>query len=60
MKKSTPEQERKDPVCGMAVSPQTAAAQAQYRGKTYYFCAETCREEFEAEPEKYVRWHSPS
>jgi len=28
-----------DPVCGMEVDPEHAAASAVYRGKTYYFCA---------------------
>ncbi|MDI3548277.1 MAG: hypothetical protein PWR10_1929 [Halanaerobiales bacterium] len=30
----------KDPVCGMEVDPDKAAATYDYQGKTYYFCAE--------------------
>lgn len=30
------------------------AAQAVYAGKTYYFCSESCRDEFEKKPELYV------
>jgi len=45
----------KDPVCGMAVNPQRAAASAQYRGQTYYFCSPLCKSMFEREPEKYVK-----
>lgn len=44
-----------DPVCGMAVSLKTAAEAAAYKGKTFYFCADVCRKQFEADPEKYVR-----
>ncbi len=44
----------KDPVCGMEVDPQNAAASEEYRGKTYYFCAKACQEKFKAEPQKYA------
>jgi len=44
----------KDLVCGMEVDPKTAKAKTEYRGKTYYFCALHCKEEFEKEPEKYL------
>ena len=43
-----------DPVCGMKVSHNTAAETAEYRGQTYYFCADVCREAFEADPERYA------
>lgn len=43
-----------DPVCGMSVDPSSAAEQAEYQGKTYYFCAAACKHEFERNPEKYV------
>ena len=46
--------ETKDPVCGMDVDPQRAAAASVYRGRTYYFCSASCREKFEQSPEKYV------
>ncbi|MBI2541011.1 MAG: YHS domain-containing protein, partial [Deltaproteobacteria bacterium] len=29
-----------DPVCNMTVEPENAAASTEYKGKTYYFCAE--------------------
>jgi YHS domain-containing protein len=44
----------KDPVCGMDVDEQAAAATAEYQGTTYYFCAPGCKKAFEKEPEKYV------
>jgi YHS domain-containing protein len=43
-----------DPVCGMEVDEQSAAATYEYRGKTYYFCAPGCRSAFEKDPEKYL------
>jgi P-type Cu+ transporter len=44
----------KDPVCGMMVDPQRAAAKREYGGKTYYFCSARCGERFEKEPEKFL------
>ena len=44
-----------DPVCKMIVEPATAAAQSTYRGQTYYFCAVSCKQAFDKEPEKYSR-----
>ncbi len=47
----------KDPVCKMIVSRLTAATTYDYKGKTYYFCAEICRDKFENNPEKYIgKW----
>jgi YHS domain-containing protein len=48
------EQMVKDPVCGMMVDPQKAAAKSEYKGKTYYFCARGCKVAFDRDPEKYV------
>lgn len=45
----------KDPVCQMDVEPKQAAAQSQYRGQTYYFCAVGCKTRFDADPGKYLR-----
>jgi membrane fusion protein, copper/silver efflux system len=43
----------KDPVCGMDVDSSTAKFKTEYHGKTHYFCSETCRRKFLAEPAKY-------
>ena len=43
-----------DPVCKMMVEPPRAAAQSSYRGQTYYFCAVSCKKEFDKEPEKFL------
>jgi Cu+-exporting ATPase len=46
--------EQKDPVCGMTVRPETAAAQLEYAGKTILFCSTHCAEAFKREPERYL------
>lgn len=43
-----------DPVCGMRVSPRTAAAAFVYHGKQYYFCAMGCKVRFKKTPTYYV------
>ncbi len=45
----------KDPVCQMDVEPKHAAAQSQYQGQTYYFCAVACKTRFDADPGEYLR-----
>ncbi|TDW00914.1 YHS domain-containing protein [Halanaerobium saccharolyticum] len=44
----------KDPVCGMDIEPDQAAASYEYKGKTYYFCAEGCKNKFAEDPEKFL------
>jgi len=44
----------KDPVCGMEVSRSTAPAESKYQGQTFFFCAPSCKDAFEADPEKYL------
>jgi len=50
----------KDPVCGMDVDPTSAAAKSDYQGVTYYFCAVECKQQFDAEPEKYLPGAGPA
>ncbi|HBA40685.1 MAG: YHS domain-containing protein [Deltaproteobacteria bacterium RIFCSPLOWO2_02_56_12] len=45
----------KDPICGMMVDEQKAAATSSYKGQTYYFCAKVCKENFDKDPEKYLQ-----
>jgi len=44
----------KDPVCGMEVDEERAAATLEYKGVTYYFCAKGCKVAFDKDPEKYL------
>ncbi len=45
----------KDPVCGMDVTADNAAGQSEYQGETYYFCCQSCKRDFDADPERYVQ-----
>lgn len=48
----------RDPVCGMDVDPKAAKAAgrtSEHGGTTYYFCADDCKKQFDAEPTKYVK-----
>ncbi len=42
-----------DPVCKMKVDEKTAKLKSEYQGKTYYFCAPSCKATFEKNPAKY-------
>lgn len=42
-----------DPVCGMNIRPGDAAATSEQAGKTIYFCAIGCKQEFDADPAKF-------
>jgi P-type Cu+ transporter len=44
----------KDPVCGMMVAPDKAAAKVERAGQTYYFCSKRCAERFSSEPGKFL------
>lgn len=43
-----------DPVCGMEFQVDKAVARSTYEGRTYYFCTEACRKQFEEQPPKYL------
>src|SRR5688572_29412047 len=43
-----------DPVCGMTISPADAVGHVDYRGQTYYFCADSCLEQFKEDPERFL------
>ena len=43
-----------DPVCGMTISPDDAAGRYDYKGRTYYFCAQSCLDRFRESPESFL------
>ena len=45
---TTPANLATDPVCGMQIDPASAAATSQLDGKTYYFCATACKDDFDS------------
>ena len=44
----------RDPVCGVAVNQDHAAAKTDYAGVRYYFCSTACQNQFEASPKEYL------
>src|SRR5580692_4708399 len=44
----------RDPVCGMTVDAERAAATVEHARKTYYFCCTGCAAKFRAEPDKFL------
>ncbi|MEJ7841413.1 MAG: glycosyltransferase [Rubrobacter sp.] len=46
--------EERDPVCGMLLDPR-AALEYEYQSHRYHFCSESCREQFRAAPEYFLR-----
>ena len=49
-----------DPVCGMVVGTNTEEISAEIEGKTYYFCAEICRNSFVKNPKKFICSEPPN
>ena len=43
-----------DPVCGMAVEPEMAAAAWEHGDQVYYFCSVGCLERFKRDPEGFL------
>ena len=44
----------RDPVCGMAVEPTTAAARRTFEGRDVFFCAPGCAAAFDRDPARYA------
>ena len=49
-----------DPVCGMTVAPERAAAKVSHADVNYFFCCKSCADKFQAAPEKYLQAKAPS
>ena len=43
-----------DPVCQMTIDVDKTVRKSVYKGKTYYFCQDSCKRNFEAAPDKYA------
>jgi YHS domain-containing protein len=48
-----------DPVCLMNVSLGSPDIKSTYKMKTYHFCAEGCKKEFESDPEIFLSSKPP-
>ena len=44
-----------DPVCGMSVKRLSAFFTTEHGGTTYRFCSESCRADFEKDPERFTK-----
>ena len=44
----------KDPICGMMVDEKKAKLKSDYNGKTFYFCAPSCKATFDKYPTKFA------
>ena len=47
-------EETSDPVCGMKVDPERAAATLESGGRTYSFCSKSCYDKFRFDPGRYL------
>lgn len=45
----------RDPVCGMEVKRQNAAAATEYQGQMFFFCRVECKNQFDENPERYAK-----
>jgi Cu+-exporting ATPase len=43
-----------DPVCGMEIDSQNAFAKREHMGQTFYFCSQSCVDQFDKDPHHYV------
>ncbi|MDP2741641.1 MAG: YHS domain-containing protein [bacterium] len=41
-----------DPVCGMDAT--SDFFKSEYKGKTYYFCSEHCKKQFDEKPDNFI------
>jgi YHS domain-containing protein len=47
-----------DLVCGMEVDEGTAKFFSEHKGRKFFFCGKMCKEEFDDDPEKFLRLES--
>src|SRR6187399_1921645 len=43
-----------DPVCGMTISPDDAVGHLDHKGRTCYFCSQSCLDQFRANPDAFL------
>lgn len=52
-------QQETDPICNMKVTVTADTPSARYEGRSYWFCCESCRERFAADPKRYAATAPP-
>ena len=55
MTTAQPDQVEHDVVCHMDIGIEQAAGRSDYDGRTYFFCANSCQAQFDADPEAALR-----
>jgi Cu+-exporting ATPase len=43
-----------DPVCGMTISPHDAVGHLDHKGRPYYFCSQSCLDQFRTKPDAFL------
>jgi Cu+-exporting ATPase len=43
-----------DPVCGMTITADDAVGHIDHKGRTYYFCSQSCLDQFRANPDAFL------
>ena len=43
-----------DPVCGMEIEPQSAFAKREHMGQAFYFCSQSCVDQFDKDSHRYM------
>ena len=43
-----------DPVCGMSIDPGSAVGPVEHDGRPHWFCSDSCRQRFLADPGRYA------
>ncbi len=46
------DKDKVDPVCGMEAS--SDLLKVDYQGKSYFFCSDYCKQQFEKDPKTYI------
>jgi Cu+-exporting ATPase len=55
MTTAQPNQNEHDVICHMDIGIEQSAERSGYDARTYYFCANSCKDKFDADPEAALR-----
>lgn len=44
-----------DVVCQMEIDEKMAKWKSEYQARTYYFCSPICKQEFDRNPERFIK-----
>jgi Cu+-exporting ATPase len=50
-----PNQAEHDVICHMDIGLESSAGRSDYDGRTYYFCSNACKAQFDADPEAALK-----